>query len=162
MSGHSAKGGRLLLALLCAALGLGGCGSSSDKNPASARTVAEVTGRRAVLVFRARGGGQTVNAKSLAATAAIMRERLKGLGVPAAIQVSGKSEITLTVATTGNLQSTEPSVTRTAQLLFYDWEPNVIGPTGEPAPTEASVTGGAEAGSPYYGLTEYQAEPDRD
>ena len=36
----------------------------------------------------------------------------------------------------------EDEVGKTAQLYFYDWEPNVIGPDGKPAPTEATVTGG--------------------
>ena len=42
----------------------------------------------------------------------------------------------------------ENEVGKTAQLYFYDWEPNVIGPDGKPAPTEATVTGGAEARPP--------------
>jgi hypothetical protein len=31
-------------------------------------------------------------------------------------------------------------------LQFYDWEPNVIGPGGRPAPDDPRVTGGAKAG----------------
>ena len=49
-------------------------------------------------------------------------------------------------------------VGKTAQLYFYDWEPNVIGPNGKPAPSEGSVTGdgtvtgpgGAGSGKPEY------------
>jgi hypothetical protein len=32
------------------------------------------------------------------------------------------------------------------RLVFYDWEPNVIGPSGRPAPGDPAVTGGAGAG----------------
>ena len=32
------------------------------------------------------------------------------------------------------------------RLAFYDWEPNVIGPQGRPAPGDPAVTGGADAG----------------
>ncbi|MGI9099298.1 MAG: SecDF P1 head subdomain-containing protein [Solirubrobacteraceae bacterium] len=32
------------------------------------------------------------------------------------------------------------------RLQFYDWEPNVIGPRGRPAPGDAAVTGGTNAG----------------
>jgi SecD/SecF fusion protein len=33
------------------------------------------------------------------------------------------------------------------RLLFYDWEPNVIGPGGRSAPRDAAVTGGPRAGT---------------
>ena len=45
----------------------------------------------------------------------------------------------------------------TALLYFYDWEPNVIGADGKPAPTEADATGGENAASSTSGLLEYQA-----
>jgi hypothetical protein len=32
------------------------------------------------------------------------------------------------------------------RLAFYDWEPNVIGPKGRPAPDDPAVTGGVDAG----------------
>jgi SecD/SecF fusion protein len=32
------------------------------------------------------------------------------------------------------------------RLVFYDWEPNVIGPSGRPAPGDPAVTGGVSAG----------------
>ncbi len=46
---------------------------------------------------------------------------------------------------------------RTARLELYDWEPNVIGPEGTPAPTDAAATGGLEPGSAKGGLIEYDA-----
>jgi SecD/SecF fusion protein len=127
----------------------------------------QVTGRRAVLVYRARRGDQAVTTGSIAATVAIMRERAKGLGVPSTDLATGGDQITLTIAVSSNFSNTdslsgkvrypEPAASKTGQLRFYDWEPNVVGPTGKPAPTDATVTGGAEAGSSAYGLSEYQA-----
>jgi SecD/SecF fusion protein len=43
------------------------------------------------------------------------------------------------------------------RVYFYDWEPNVIGPRGRPAPTVATVTGGPDAGNGQFGLSLYQA-----
>jgi hypothetical protein len=42
------------------------------------------------------------------------------------------------------------------RLAFYDWEANVIGPTGRPAPTDPAVTGGVSAGR-AGGLSLYDA-----
>jgi SecD/SecF fusion protein len=43
------------------------------------------------------------------------------------------------------------------RLFFYDWEPNVIGPGPRPAPKQAVVTGGPDAGDSQFGLPLYQA-----
>ena len=56
-----------------------------------------------------------------------------------------------------NAGRAEGEVGKTAQLYFYDWEPNVIGPSGKPALNEPTVTGGANAGAAQFGLPEYQA-----
>ncbi len=89
----------------------------------------------------------------------IMRKRVDQLGVAQPeIQRSGASEITVALPNVSNAQRAEAEVGKTAQLQFYDWEPNVIGPTGKPAgPTESTVTGGAAAGSSASGLPQYQA-----
>ena len=42
------------------------------------------------------------------------------------------------------------------RLVFYDWEPNVIGPSGRPAPGDPAVTGGVSAGR-AGGLSLYDA-----
>ena len=44
-------------------------------------------------------------------------------------------------------QRAQDQVGKIAQLYFYDWEPNVIGPDGKPDPTNPAVTGGQVAGS---------------
>jgi DNA-directed RNA polymerase specialized sigma24 family protein len=38
------------------------------------------------------------------------------------------------------------ALTQPGRLALYDWEPSVLGPDGEPAPRDASVTGGDGAG----------------
>ncbi len=86
-----------------------------------------------------------------------MRKRVAALGIPFEIQRSGPDEITVALPGTSSLASGEEQVGKTAQLDFYDWEPNVIGPAGTPAPTDAAVTGGPNAGAAQFGLTEYQA-----
>ena len=46
-----------------------------------------------------------------------------------------------------NAARAQDEVGKTAQLYFYDWEPNVIGPNGKPAARpKTTVTGGANAG----------------
>ena len=45
----------------------------------------------------------------------------------------------LTAVVDVNASRAQDQVGKTAQLLFYDWEPNVIGPEGKPAPTEPTA-----------------------
>ena len=88
----------------------------------------------------------------------IMRKRVDQLGVSdPEIQRFGASEIDVALPEVKDIKKAEREVGTTAQLQFYDWEPNVIGPDGKPAPTEANVTGGEQAGAPANGLVEYQA-----
>jgi len=111
------------------------------------------------LVYQAKPTAQAkVDAESINRAIDIMRKRVDQLGVAAPeIQRSGENEIVVALPDVSNASRAQDEVGKTAQLQFYDWEPNVIGPTGEPAPTERSVTGGREAGSSAYGLTEYEA-----
>ena len=53
------------------------------------------------------------------------------------IQRSGEKEIVVQLPEVTNIEKAERQVGKTAQLQFYDWEPNVIGPEGTPAPTES-------------------------
>jgi SecD/SecF fusion protein len=111
------------------------------------------------LVYQGKPTAQSkVDAESLNRAIDIMRKRVDSLGVAQPeIQRSGEDEIDVALPDVTNVSQAENEVGRTAQLYFYDWEPNVIGPTGQKAPTEANVTGGREAGSSTFGLTEYQA-----
>ena len=112
------------------------------------------------LTYKARPTAQTkVNAESINRTIDIMRKRTDKLGVSQPeINRSGESEISVALPDVTSLKRAEQEVGKTAQLIFYDWEPNVIGPSGNPAgPTETTVTGGANAGASQFGLPEYQA-----
>ena len=111
------------------------------------------------LTYQGRPTAQSkVNKESLERAIDIMRKRVDALGVSQPeIQRTGSDEIDVALPNVSNSQRAEAQVGQTAQLYFYDWEPNVIGPDGKPAPTEASVTGGESAASSTSGLLEYQA-----
>ncbi|MCW3030223.1 MAG: secD, partial [Solirubrobacterales bacterium] len=111
------------------------------------------------LVYQAKPTAQAkVDSESLNRAIDIMRKRVDKLGVSQPeIQRSGADEINVALPEVKDAHRAEQEVGKTAQLFFYDWEPNVIGPNGKPAPTEATVTGGANAGSSQFGLPEYQA-----
>jgi SecD/SecF fusion protein len=111
------------------------------------------------LVYQAKPTAQSkVDAESLNRAIDIMRKRVDQLGVAQPeIQRSGADEINVALPNVKNAERAEQEVGKTAQLFFYDWEPNVIGAEGKPAPSEATVTGGANAGAAQFGLSQYQA-----
>ncbi|HYM45387.1 MAG TPA: protein translocase subunit SecD [Solirubrobacteraceae bacterium] len=114
------------------------------------------------LVYLAKPTAQAkVDAESLNRSIDIMRKRVDQLGVAQPeIQRSGENELDVALPDVSNAQRAEAEVGKTAQLYFYDWETNVIGPNGRPAPTEGTVTGDstrAGAGSQEGGLLEYKA-----
>jgi SecD/SecF fusion protein len=111
------------------------------------------------LVYQAKPTAQSkVDAESLNRAIDIMRKRVDQLGVAQPeIQRSGADEINVALPDVTNAERAEQEVGKTAQLFFYDWEPNVIGANGKPAPSEGTVTGGAQAGAAQFGLPEYQA-----
>jgi SecD/SecF fusion protein len=111
------------------------------------------------LVYKAKPTAQSkVTTESLNRAIDIMRKRVDQLGVAQPeIQRSGGDEIDVALPNVTNAARAEQEVGKTAQLYFYDWEPNVIGPEGTPAPTQQTVTGGANAGASQFGLLEYQA-----
>jgi SecD/SecF fusion protein len=114
------------------------------------------------LVYQARPtAAAKVNSESLEDAINIMRKRVDQLGVAQPeIQRSGSDEIDVALPDVSNATRAQNEVGTTAQLYFYDWEPNVIGPSGQPAPTEGTVTGDATSAGPggvTAGLPEYQA-----
>jgi SecD/SecF fusion protein len=112
------------------------------------------------LVYQGKPTAQAkVDAESLNRAIDIMRTRVDQLGVAQPeIQSSGEDEIDVALPDVSNASRAQDEVGKTAQLYFYDWEPNVIGPNGQPAgPGETTVTGGSAAGSSTYGLPEYEA-----
>ena len=71
-----------------------------------------------------------------------MRTRVDQIGVAEPeIQRSGKNEIDVALPDVNNISRAEEEVGKTAQLYFYDWEPNVIGPSGKPEPTDGARHG---------------------
>jgi SecD/SecF fusion protein len=77
----------------------------------------------------------------------VMRERVDQLGVAEPeIQQSGDKQINVALPDVSNLAEAIKQVGTVAQLAFYDWEINVIGPNGKPDPTNPAVTGGRGGG----------------
>ena len=99
-----------------------------------------------------------VDNESLERAINIMRKRVDQLGVAEPeIQRTGGTEIDVSLPAVNDAKRAQAQVGKTAQLNFYDWEPNVIGPEGTPAPTDRAATGGGEPASVASGLPEYQA-----
>ncbi|HEX3391360.1 MAG TPA: protein translocase subunit SecD [Solirubrobacteraceae bacterium] len=111
------------------------------------------------LIYQGRATAQAkVDPESLSRAIDIMRKRVDQLGVAQPeIQTTGGKEISVGLPDVTNAQRAQQQVGKTAQLFFYDWEPNVIGPSGNPEPTEAHVTGGTQPASAEAGLPEYEA-----
>jgi SecD/SecF fusion protein len=114
------------------------------------------------LTYKARPTAQSkVDSESISRAINIMRNRVDKLGVAQPeIQRSGEEEILVALPDVSNQKRAQDEVGKTAQLYFYDWEPNVIGPSGKPAPTEGTVTGdetASGAGGIDAGLPEYKA-----
>jgi SecD/SecF fusion protein len=113
------------------------------------------------LVYQAKPTAQSkLTSETLERAIDIMRKRVDQLGVAQPeIQSSGEDEIDVGLPDVQNAERAQNEVGKTAQLQFYDWETNVIGPSGEPDPTEGSVTGdtSGDPGGSASGLLEYQA-----
>jgi len=78
----------------------------------------------------------------------IMRERVDQLGVAEPeITRLGNNQVQVALPDVKNADEAQRQVGTTAQLFFYDWEPNVLGPNSKPAAEDQSVTGGPSAGT---------------
>jgi len=72
----------------------------------------------------------------------VMRDRIDQLGVAEPeIQRSGDSQISVALPAVDDLGDAIKQVGTVAQLFFYDWEVNVVGPDGKVHPEDPSVTG---------------------
>src|ERR1700731_260196 len=112
------------------------------------------------LVYQGKPTAQSkVDTESLNRAIDIMRKRVDQLGVAQPeIQLTGVNEITVSLPEVSNASRAQEQVGKTAQLYFYDWETNVIGPAGQPAgSSEPTATGGQNSASAVSGLPEYQA-----
>ena len=87
------------------------------------------------LVYMAEPTPQTpaVTSAALARTVAVMRSRVVQLGVHGAFFGVSGDEITVQLLDAKNIARAEKLVGSTAQLDFYDWEANVLTPSGKPA-----------------------------
>ncbi len=114
------------------------------------------------LVYQAKPTPQqpTITTDAIDRSLEIMRERVDALGVSEPeIQRSGSDQISVGLPSVKNAKRAIAQVGKVAQLFFYDWEKNVIGPDGKPDPTNQNVTGGPSAaanGAPGS-LTYYDA-----
>jgi SecD/SecF fusion protein len=89
-----------------------------------------------------------------------MRRRTAQLGIQASFKRSGATGIVVSMADTAGASTAQEELGKSAELDFYDWETNVIGPTGAPMPADGVVTGDATSTGPggvTSGLLEYQA-----
>jgi SecD/SecF fusion protein len=104
--------------------------------------------------------GQPAPSVALDRTVSIMQRRLEALGaVGSSVRRRGSNELEVFCA-----RCTAPNAgalhyaAETAQLEFYDWEPNVLGADCRPHPNNVNVTGGQGAGQVGAGsLTYYEA-----
>jgi SecD/SecF fusion protein len=112
------------------------------------------------LIYQGRATAEAkVDTESLNRAIDIMRKRVDQLGVAQPeIQRTGGSEIDVALPDVSNAARAQQQVGKTAQLFFYDWEPNVIGPDGKaPQGIEPKVTGGPQPAQAETGLPEYEA-----
>lgn len=111
------------------------------------------------LVYEAKPTPQqpVVDPEALDRAIDVMRERVDRLGVAEPeIQRTGENQIAVALPDVQDADKAQRQVGQVAQLFFYDWEPNVIGPDGEPDPQNAEVTGGPSAGR-VGGISFYDA-----
>src|SRR3954454_22010086 len=99
-----------------------------------------------------------VTGDAMARTIDIMRDRVDLLGVSEPeIQRSGSDQIDVALPDVTNAARAAQQVGTTAQMFFYDWEPNVLGPGCKPNPSDQNTTGGQAAGQAGAGTLSYYA-----
>src|SRR5438270_7364894 len=82
-----------------------------------------------------------VTADAIQRALEIIRKRVDAFGVSEPeIQRSGSDQIAIGLPGAKNADRAIKQVGKVAQLYFYDWEPNVIGPNGKPDPSNPQVT----------------------
>src|SRR5919107_2387561 len=99
-----------------------------------------------------------VTSDAINRTLDIMRDRVDQLGVAEPeIQRSGSDQIDVSLPDVKNADEAARQVGTTAQMYFYDWEPNVVDANCKPAPNDPNVTGGQAAGSGTGAVNLYTA-----
>lgn len=137
---------RLAAGLLVAgvAVALAGCGGADQRSgPTCDRPDATFDKPTTRLTLRAPGA----DAEQVDRSRRILCERLAGFGIAHRVQVAST---TLTVEVPSVSGLADPSGSAgffgVGRVAIYDWEANVIGPSGRPAPADPEVTGGPDAG----------------
>src|SRR4051794_1806205 len=103
------------------------------------------------LVYQAEPTPQVPKVTSQAVSDAIntIRKRTNALGVSESeVQQQGRDQIDVGLPGVKNAARAEQQVGTTAQLQFYDWEPNIIGPNGKELGEKAIDYSPAEQPSP--------------
>jgi SecD/SecF fusion protein len=88
------------------------------------------------LVYKAEPTPETpvINAAALQRAVDVMNNRVNSLGVSQPqITTNGSNQIDVQLPDVSNISQAENAVGKTSQLFFYDWEANVLTPTGQPA-----------------------------
>src|SRR6266513_494111 len=109
------------------------------------------------LVYQGRPTPQQpkVDSQAIDRALEVIRKRVDAFGVSEPeIQRSGSDQIAVGLPGTKNAQRAVRQVGKVAQLQFYDWEADVLGPDLKPNPADPNTTGGSAAGEagglPYY------------
>ena len=134
----------LLVGLLVAATALGGCaGGKATAGPSCERPDGGFDAPATRLTFRMQASDRV----RVGEARRILCERLGAIGVDHRVRTTAGG---LTVDVPRESAQGDPDghalVFGVGELAFYDWEPNVIGPRGTPAPRDPAVTGGVGAG----------------
>jgi SecD/SecF fusion protein len=111
------------------------------------------------LVYEARPTKQqpTVNQDALDRAVDIMRDRVDSLGVAEPeLQRSGRDQIDVSLPGEKNAERAAAQVGTTAQMYFYDWEPNVLDEACKTNPEE--VNGGQQPISGLYNAVKRAAK----
>src|ERR687885_581457 len=111
------------------------------------------------LIYQAKPTKQSqVTGEAIDRSLDIMRKRVDQLGVAEPeIQRSGADQIDVSLPDVKNADESAQQVGTTAQMYFYDWEPNVIGPNLKPDPQDPNVTGGPSAGTGVGAVDQFTA-----
>jgi len=134
-----------LAVLLVVALTLAGCGGDDRASgPSCQRADVDFAEPTTRLTFRVTGA----NPAHVEQARRILCVRLAAFGVDHRVQPAAGGALTVDVPRASELADHPPDmpIFGVGRLAIYDWEANVIGPDGAPAPDTPTVTGGQGAG----------------
>jgi SecD/SecF fusion protein len=149
-SGRGLGLGAVLVSLLAGGAGCGG----GDQEP-SRETPGGVR-----LTYEGVPAPRVEMAAALTRSAEIMRKRLAASGLKGATVSTVRGDrivVTVPGLTRAAGLAAARQIGQAAQLRFYDWETNVMGPGCKAAPTDTQVTGGVGSGNAATGLPLFDA-----